>query len=219
MSALDHHTFPEKKPASTHPPAILAPADPLWAQWILLVAQALSIIASAAEVRIWFQQPQPAGRLALTQLLAVQMLLTATLAPALLASSRSMTMAAAPMFLFDGLAAWISGDRSAIFAGRWALLVCWMICGWLWITQWRRNRGIAAAIIQCAALAPAILLYLAADWGDPNRLLPWLNQTPLAVFNAATNPAAWAAPAIVAAALGLTRLLRSAVTPHKLSTD
>jgi hypothetical protein len=217
MPSLDQPIAPENTAASPHLQSISPPSDPLWAQWILLAAQALSIIASAAEVRIWFQQPLPAGGFALTQMLAVQLMMAAALAPVLLASGRSLVMAAAPMFLFDCLAAWLSGDGSAIFAGRWALGFCWMVCGWLWISQWRVHRGIAAAILQCVVLAPPILLYLASDWGDPNRLLPWLNQTPLAVFDRAVDPTAWAAPAIIAAAFVSARLIRSATNLNKLS--
>jgi hypothetical protein len=218
MPALDPYPSPQKPAESTHSSPIPHPPDPLWPQWILLAAQALSIIISATGTRIWFQQPQPAGRLALTQMLALQLLVTATLAPALLENARSLIIAAAPMFLFDALAAWISGDEPAIFAGRWALMLCWMVCGWLWISLWRTNRGIAAAILQCAVLAPPILLYLAADWGDPNRLLPTLPFTPMGMFLAATNPATWATPATLAIALIAARLWQSLVAPNKLST-
>jgi hypothetical protein len=217
MPAFDPHPSPPKPAESTHPSPIPPPPVPLWAQWILLAAQALSIIISAAGIRIWFQQPQPAGRLALIQMLAVQLLVTATLAPALLANVPSLIIAAAPMFLFDGLAAWISGDEPAIFAGCWALGFCWLVCGWLWISLWRRNCGIATALLQCAVLAPPILLYLAADWGDPNRLRPALPFTPLSVFLTASI-SAFATPAVLAIPLIAAHLVRFLITSNKLST-
>jgi hypothetical protein len=150
-------------------------------------------------------------------MLAVQLLVAATLAPALLANAPSLIIAATPMFLFDGLSSWISGDEPAIFAGHWALILCWMVCGWLWISLWRRDRGIAAALLQCAVLTPPILLYLAADWGDPNRLRPALSYTPLSVFLTASI-SAFAAPAALAIALIAARLARFLITSNKLST-
>lgn len=164
-------------------------SDPFWQQWLLLAAQALSLAASAAQARSWFQESLPVEGRALTQMLAVQIVMCAALAPLLLSDWRATVTAAVPMLLFDWLAAWLGGQSSAIFAGDWTVTVLWLACGWALVSgASSRSRGILAAIISCFVMAPAVLVYLAADWGDPKRLMMLTAITPLSVLGADEMP-------------------------------
>jgi hypothetical protein len=161
----------------------LTPALAIW-----LTPQLLSLMLSALRVPLSAHPPRPMESLALEQMIIVQIVAAALLAPMLFRSigvTIAVIVAAAPMFALAGVLATVSLEKTAALyqlGASWGLAL-----GCICATLPRPEKLFASAIAATWSLGGLALAYLRAEF-SPQRNLPDLVFGPACVaLRAARN--------------------------------
>lgn len=132
--------------------------------WLALQLAVLCLAASRVELSAHFIKP--AQRLAIVEMLVVQIAATGMMFPYLLRDARcciALMLSAAPMLALAGM---LSKRPAGVIAGAWTCLSLWLLA-WTIVstTTLKRERSMAIAIANVVGVGGMVLWYLSSEFG------------------------------------------------------
>ena len=150
-----------------------SPVIPL-ALW--LAVQGLMLLLAALKIPFSNNFPNPAERMALDEMLVVQIAAAAILAPMLMRDATTAALAAIASWPFTMLAGLLAAeiDPWKIVCPA-AVVSLWIaaLALWIWILRTQRMRQALAALATSLALGGPLGWYLNAEFGGGNGVLDW----------------------------------------------